>query len=114
MQPPLATNLQAATATTSKQQQGQQGINLLLATSLTDWRIRLREIVRSPAWQALEQARDIGRWVPAQVEARLPRGLAVTLYGLHGLLPTGQVQGVRRGRRDGRRGLAAPHGVNRV
>ena len=31
---------------------GRQGINLLLASALTGWRIRLREIARSPAWKA--------------------------------------------------------------
>jgi len=30
------------------------------------------------------------------VQARVPKGLAVVIYGLHGLLPTGQVRGVRR------------------
>jgi N utilization substance protein A len=36
---------------------GRHGINLLLASALTSWRIRLREISRSPAWALLEQAR---------------------------------------------------------
>jgi transcription antitermination factor NusA-like protein len=75
---------------------GRQGINLLLATALTGWRIRLREISRSPAWQALEVAHAQNRSVPAGVQARLPKGLAVAVYGLNGLLPTGQVRGVRR------------------
>jgi transcription antitermination factor NusA-like protein len=75
---------------------GRQGINLLLASALTGWRIRLREIARSPAWKALEAARDEHRSVPALVQARVPKGLAVVIYGLHGLLPTGQVRGVRR------------------
>ncbi len=34
--------------------------------------------------------------MPAIVQARVPKGLAVLVYGLHGLLPTGQVRGVRR------------------
>src|SRR5947209_852770 len=75
---------------------GRQGVNLLLASALTGWRIRLREIARSPAWKALEVARDERGSVPAMVQTRVPKGLAVVIYGLHGLLPTGQVRGVRR------------------
>jgi transcription antitermination factor NusA-like protein len=74
---------------------GWQGSNLLLATALTGWRIRLREIAKSPAWKALKMAQAEHRSVPALVEARVPKGLAV-VYGLNGLLPTGQVRGVRR------------------
>ena len=76
---------------------GRGGINLLLASALTGWRIRLREVARSPAWKALEVAREERRSVPAVVHMRVPKGLAVRIYGLHGLLPTGQVRGVRRG-----------------
>jgi N utilization substance protein A len=36
---------------------GRRGTNLLLASALTEWRIRLREIARSPAWKTLESAR---------------------------------------------------------
>jgi transcription antitermination factor NusA-like protein len=76
---------------------GRQGTNLLLASALTGWRIRLREIARSPAWKVLEVARQEHRSVPATVQARVPKGLAVVVYGLNGLLPTGQVRGVQRG-----------------
>jgi hypothetical protein len=75
---------------------GGHGTNLLLASALTGWRIRLREIARSPTWKALEVARQEHRSVPAVVEARVPKGLAVVVYGLSGLLPTGQVRGARR------------------
>jgi hypothetical protein len=75
---------------------GRQGINLLLASALIGWRIRLREISRSPAWKALETAYEQNRSVAATVQARMPKGLAVTIYGLHGLLPKGQVHGVQR------------------
>jgi hypothetical protein len=34
--------------------------------------------------------------VPAIVESRVPKGLAVSMYGLNGLLPTGRVRGIRR------------------
>jgi ribosomal protein S1 len=44
----------------------------------------------------MERARDAHQSVPAAVNARVPKGLAVVAYGLHGLLPTGQVRGVQR------------------
>ena len=75
---------------------GRQAINVLLASALTGWRIRLRDIARAPAWRVLELARQEHRSVPAIVQARVPKGLAVVIYGLHGLLPTGKVRGVRR------------------
>jgi transcription antitermination factor NusA-like protein len=75
---------------------GWQSMNLLLASSVTGWRIRLKRIARSAAWQALETARQQHRHVPADVVALLPKGLSVEVYGLHALVPTGQVQGVRR------------------
>ena len=75
---------------------GRQGINLLLASALTEWRIRLRQIAHSPAWKSLEAAHAERRSVPATVQSRVPKGLAVVTYGLNALLPTGQVVGVRR------------------
>ncbi len=75
---------------------GRQGINLLLASALTEWRIRLRRIARSPAWKTLEAAHAGRRSVPAMVQARVPKGLALSIYGLNGLLPIGQVTGIRR------------------
>ena len=75
---------------------GRQGVNLLLATALTEWRIRLREIARTPAWKALEEARGAHRSVVAEVQALVPKGLAVSVFGLHGLLPTGRIHGVHR------------------
>ena len=75
---------------------GRKGINLLLASALTGWRIRLRGIARSPAWKTLDAARLEHRSVPASVQARVSKGLAVSIYGLNGLLPIGQVRGIRR------------------
>jgi hypothetical protein len=74
---------------------GRQGINVMLASALTGWRIKLREIARTAAWNVLEVARAQGRSVPATVNARVAKGLAVMIYGLHGLLPIGQLVGVR-------------------
>ncbi len=75
---------------------GRQAINLSLASALTEWRIRLRPIARSPAWKTLLAAQADHRTVPAVVEARVPKGLAISMYGLNGLLPIGQVRGIRR------------------
>jgi hypothetical protein len=75
---------------------GRRGINLQLASSLTGWRIRLREIGRSAAWKALEVAQSEHRSLTATVQTRVSKGLVVTVYGLSGLLPTGQVRGVHR------------------
>ena len=76
---------------------GWQAVNVLLASALTEWRIRLKRIASSPAWRLIEAARVEGRSVPAEVTSRLPKGLSVSIYGLHALLPTGQVRGIRRG-----------------
>jgi hypothetical protein len=75
---------------------GPRRINVLLASALTEWRIRLREIARSPTWKALQVAQQEHMSVPANVHARVPKGLAVEVYGLNALLPIGQVRGVRR------------------
>jgi hypothetical protein len=75
---------------------GRQGINVMLASALTDWRIHLREIARAAAWKVLKAALAHSQSVPAIVNARVAKGLAVTIYGLHGLLPIGQIVGVRR------------------
>jgi transcription antitermination factor NusA-like protein len=75
---------------------GRRGINLELASSLTGWRIRLREIGRSPAWKALEDAQREHRTVTATAQTRVSKGLVVSVYGISGLLPTGQVRGVHR------------------
>jgi hypothetical protein len=53
--------------------------------------IRLH-IARSPAWKTLEAAQAEQRSVPAVVQARVPKGLAISMYGLNGLLPIGQVR----------------------
>ncbi len=76
---------------------GPKALNLLLAGALTGWHIRLKRIATSPAWRTLDAARATGRSVPAEVTARVPKGLALTVYGLHALLPTGRIRGIRRG-----------------
>jgi hypothetical protein len=53
---------------------GRRGINLLLASALSEWRIRLREITRSPACKPLAQAYEVYEPVLATVEARVSKG----------------------------------------
>jgi N utilization substance protein A len=75
---------------------GWRATNVLLASALTSWRIRLQQIARSPAWTMLERARLEQRPVTAWVVGRSSKGLRVQVYGLNGLLPIGQIAGVRR------------------
>jgi transcription antitermination factor NusA-like protein len=75
---------------------GRGAVNVLLAGALTGWRIRLKQIARSPSWRALEQARCERRAVAGQVVGKTPKGLRVQVYGLNALLPIGQLGGVRR------------------
>ena len=87
---------------------GWQAVNVLLASALTEWRIRLKRIASSPAWRLIEAARVEGRSVPAEVTSRLPKGLSVSIYGLHALLPTGRSAGFAAARLPTRRRASAP------
>jgi ribosomal protein S1 len=69
---------------------------MLLASALTSWQIRVKLIMRSPGWRALELAEGELRPVPADVIGRAPKGLRVQVYGLNALLPFGQIRGVKR------------------
>ena len=92
---------------------GRKGINLLLASALTGWRIRLREIARSPAWKTLESARLEHRSVPASVQARVSKGLAVSIYGLERTAAdrTGARHSARNARRTSGRGASSTPGA---
>ena len=75
---------------------GWHDINLVLATALTSWQLSVEPIADSPSWRALELARRNGIAVPAEVTGRMPKGLPVRVYDLNGLLPFGQIRGVKR------------------
>jgi transcription antitermination factor NusA-like protein len=75
---------------------GKRALNMLLSSALTSWQVRVKQIARSHSWHALEAAQSESRSVPAEVLGSAPKGLRVQVYGLNGLLPFGQISGVKR------------------
>jgi transcription antitermination factor NusA-like protein len=75
---------------------GRRALNMLLASALTSWQVRVKQIARSRNWHALEAAQGESSSVPAEVLGSAPKGLRVQVYGLNGLLPFGQISGVKR------------------
>jgi transcription antitermination factor NusA-like protein len=69
---------------------GWRGINRLLASSLTGWRIRLLPIAESAAWRSLRDAQAANRAVPATVLGPSARGTRVEVHGLYATLPRQQ------------------------
>jgi transcription antitermination factor NusA-like protein len=66
---------------------GWRGINRLLASAATGWRIQLRSIADTPAWSMLSRAMAERRAVNALVVGRTARGVCVELSGLYALMP---------------------------
>ena len=75
---------------------GWHEVNLVLASALTSWQLAVEPIADSPNWHALELARRDASAVPAELTGRTPKGLLVRVYDLNGLLPFGQIRGVKR------------------
>ncbi len=69
---------------------------MLLASELTSWRMRVKQIARSRNWHGLEMALADERPVRAQVVGRALKGLRVQVHGLNALLPFGQLRNVKR------------------
>ena len=69
---------------------------MLLTSALTSWQVRVKRIASSRNWHALEGALSESRSVRAEVVGSAPKGLFVQVYGLNGLLPFGQISGVKR------------------
>lgn len=69
---------------------GWRNLNVILASQLTGWRIRLLPIAQTAAWQRLERARLAGTAVPASVVAA---GM-VEIYGLFARL-SGTAKGLK-------------------
>jgi N utilization substance protein A len=65
---------------------GWRGLNAILASALTGWRIRLSPVAATASWRRLQAAMDARRPVGATVLGRTPRGLRLELYGLHATL----------------------------
>jgi transcription antitermination factor NusA-like protein len=75
---------------------GRRAINMLLTSALTSWQVRVKQIARSRNWHSLEAAQSDSRSVRAEVLGLAPKGLRVQVCGLNGLLPFGQISGVKR------------------
>jgi transcription antitermination factor NusA-like protein len=75
---------------------GRHALNMLLTSALTSWQVRVKQITHSANWHALETALADLRPVRAEVIGKAPRGVRVRVYGLNGLLPFGQLRGVKR------------------
>jgi hypothetical protein len=75
---------------------GRRAINMLLTSALTSWQVRVKRIASSRNWHALAAAVSESRSVRGEVVGSAPKGLRVQVYGLNGLLPFGQISGVKR------------------
>jgi transcription antitermination factor NusA-like protein len=65
---------------------GWRGLNAILASALTGWRIRLEPIAEAPAWRRLHAAMLARRTVPATVVGVSQRGLRLEVLGLYARL----------------------------
>jgi hypothetical protein len=65
---------------------GWRGLNRLLASALTGWRIHLNPIAASPAWAVLAAAHKERRPVRATVLGPSARGVRAEVHGLFGTL----------------------------
>ncbi len=66
---------------------GWRGLNTLLASALTGWRIRLEPVAATAAWRRLESAMLARRPLTAAVIGHHPRGARVEVLGLYAVLP---------------------------
>jgi hypothetical protein len=67
---------------------GWRGLNSILASALTGWRIRLEPIACSPAWVGLQAAMRARRSVIASVMGYSERGCRLEVRGLYATLTT--------------------------
>ena len=65
---------------------GWRGLNTILASALTGWRIRLEPIAATPAWQRLDAAMQTRRVVTATVVGFSQRGPRLEVMGLYAML----------------------------
>ena len=65
---------------------GWRGLNTLLASALTGWRIRLEPVAMTTAWRRLESAMAGRRSVSGTVIGRTERGLRIDVLGLYAAL----------------------------
>jgi transcription antitermination factor NusA-like protein len=65
---------------------GWRGLNTLLASALTGWRIRLESVAATAAWRRLHSAMLAKRTITATVIGHTERGLRVDVLGLYAVL----------------------------
>lgn len=65
---------------------GWRGINVILASALTGWRIRLDSVAQTPAWIALNTAMRSHRALEATVIERRERGMRIEVEGLYAMV----------------------------
>jgi transcription antitermination factor NusA-like protein len=65
---------------------GWRGLNTILASALTGWRIRLEPVAATAAWHRLKIALQAKRPVHASVIGPAARGLRLELFGLYAVL----------------------------
>jgi transcription antitermination factor NusA-like protein len=65
---------------------GWRGLNTILASALTGWRIRLEPVASTPAWARLQSAMLTRRPVTGSVVGRTERGPRLDLEGLYAVL----------------------------
>jgi transcription antitermination factor NusA-like protein len=65
---------------------GWRGLNAILASALTGWRIRLEPVASTPAWARLLSAMRARRTVLANMVGRSDRGYRLELSGLYATL----------------------------
>lgn len=65
---------------------GWRGLNTILASALTGWRIRLEPVAATPAWVRLRAAMLARRPVTGTVLGRTERGPRLDVLGLHAVL----------------------------
>jgi transcription antitermination factor NusA-like protein len=71
---------------------GWRGLNTVLASALTGWRIRLEPVAATPAWRRLETAMAARRSVLGPIVGVTERGPRVDVLGLYAVMPGGQSQ----------------------
>jgi transcription antitermination factor NusA-like protein len=72
---------------------GWRGLNAVLASALTGWRIRLEPVASTGAWQRLHAAMLAQRSVVGTVVGPVARGVRIDVLGLFALLTGGQHAG---------------------
>jgi N utilization substance protein A len=65
---------------------GWRGLNTILASALTGWRIRLEPVAATPAWARLQSAMLARRPVTGSVVGHIERGARLDILGLYAVL----------------------------